>query len=160
MTEPRPGWTLTWLRAAEAFAPRSKCVNSKVGAVAVTQDNRFSWFGYNGPPRDFPAPGDCVNWCPRAKGGEGSGTSDYSACESIHAEVNALLRADASLLDGGGMYVTRAPCITCARTIANSGIRRVTWWESAEDDPARVAAVARYLDSCRVRARAVPREYP
>ena len=147
MTEPRPTWERTWLDAAAAFARRSLCVNSQVGAVAVSADNRFSWFGYNGPPAGFPAEGPCSNWCPRSAGA-GSGTSDYSACASIHAEVNCLLRADASLLLGGTVYSTRAPCINCARVVANSGVSRVVWEWSLEDDPARTARTTAYLAEC------------
>lgn len=147
----RQSWDRTWLDAAAVFARRSLCVNSQVGAVAVSADNRFSWPGYNGPPRGMQVEGPCSNWCPRACG-VGSGTADYSACESIHAEVNALLRADASLLLGGTVYVTRAPCINCARVVANSGVARVVWDLAAEDDPARTAGVTDYLLACGLEA--------
>ncbi len=145
----RASWQDTWLLVADAVAGRARCVNSSVGAVVVTADNRVAATGYNGPPRGFMAGGPCSGWCPRAAG-NGTGTADYSACESIHAEVNALLRADATLIQGGTMYVTRVPCVNCARVVANSGVRRIVARRTPEDDPVRVNAVDAYLAGCGV----------
>lgn len=157
MDHARPGWDRTWLDSAAVFARRSLCVNSQVGAVAVSHDNRYSWHGYNGPPRGLRRDTPCSNWCPRASG-KGSGTSDYSACASIHAEVNALLRSDASLLFGGTLYVTRAPCINCARVVANSGVHRVVWEKNDEDDLERVGAVVGHLMACEIEPLVLSRE--
>lgn len=148
----RPSWTETWLDSASVVARRSLCVNSKVAALVVSRDNRFHWVGYNGPPSGLPVYGPCSGWCPRAIAGEGSGTADYSACESIHAEVNVLLRADASLIEGGTMLVTRAPCINCARVIANSGLEVVVAKRNEEDDLAKAEAVFQYLRRCGLKA--------
>ena len=150
-TDSRPTWSRTWLDQAAVIAKRSRCVNAQVGAVVVSGDNRFNWQGYNGPPAGLQLAGACSNWCPRARG-EGSGTADYSACSSIHAEINVLLRADASLIGGGTMYVTRAPCINCARVIANSGLATVRCEPNDTDDPARAREVFLYLAQCRVKA--------
>jgi dCMP deaminase len=141
----RATWDQTWLRVAMAVAQRSRCVNSAVGAVVVTYDNRLNSTGYNGPPRGLKLDGDCAGWCPRAQG-EKTIPSDYSACASIHAEVNALLRADATVIENGKMYVTRAPCINCAKIVANSGVRSVFCARTEED--AHAAFVFDYLRDC------------
>lgn len=62
--------------------------------------------------------------CPRAlTGGSGGG---YEDCISIHSEANALLHSDyTARKDGGTIYVNGRPCFSCAKLIANSGIRRV-----------------------------------
>lgn len=49
----------------------------------------------------------------------------YTDCVSLHAEANALMTADRSAWDGGTVYVTSNICYSCAKLIANSGLRRV-----------------------------------
>jgi deoxycytidylate deaminase len=51
--------------------------------------------------------------------------STYDDCVSIHAEMNAIAYADRSSMEGGTMYVTSTVCWSCAKVIANSGIRNV-----------------------------------
>lgn len=148
MTDIRPGWDRTWLDVAGVIAKRSLCNNSRVGAVVVTGEQRLNSTGYNGPPRGMQVKGPCKGWCPRGKDRTGRGTADYSSCVSIHAEVNALLRADATQISGGTMYVTRAPCINCARIIANSGLAKVVCEQNDEDDKDRAAEVFVYLYDC------------
>lgn len=54
-----------------------------------------------------------------------SGPSDFSDCPSLHAEANALMAADRSTWQGGTMYVTKDPCVPCAKLVANSGLARL-----------------------------------
>ena len=53
----------------------------------------------------------------------------------IHAEQNALLFAARKGISvkGATMYVTSAPCIECAKAIAESGIKMVIWKEVYKD---------------------------
>lgn len=53
--------------------------------------------------------------------------SGYENCISNHAEVNALLHADRSKVEGGTLYVTDEPCIGCCKVIANSGIEWIVY---------------------------------
>jgi dCMP deaminase len=55
--------------------------------------------------------------------------SDYDNCIANHAEVNALLYADRSKVEGGTLYITAEPCTGCRKVIANSGVLRVVWPE-------------------------------
>lgn len=145
----RPTWARTWLAAARQVAKRSLCENSQVAAFVVSADNAFQWVGYNGPPRGFKTDDKtCSHWCPRAMSAKGSGTADYSACESLHAEDNVLLKADPTLRAGGAIYITRAPCINCARKIANSGLAVVAFEVVEEDDPIRTDKTVQYLLAC------------
>jgi deoxycytidylate deaminase len=61
-----------------------------------------------------------------------------SGCDGIHAEVNALLRANGKARIA---YVTHAPCWHCMKTIANSGVNRVVFLDAdtLEDRTARLA---------------------
>lgn len=53
--------------------------------------------------------------------------SDYGNCISIHAEENLLIHARREDLDGGTVYVTRAPCYRCLPRLQAAGVFRVVW---------------------------------
>ncbi len=140
----RPSWDQTWLAVASTIALRSRCSKRQVGAVIVTRDNRVAAVSYNGPPRGAQLNGPCANWCPRAQFGETS--PEYANCRSIHAEANALLRADWTEIQGGTIYVSSASCVNCAKLVANSGLRRLVHVVRPEDhyrDPDTVEELLR-----------------
>ncbi|MEY3679056.1 MAG: hypothetical protein RI924_1197 [Bacteroidota bacterium] len=108
------------MNLASDLALRSHCVKAQVGAV-LTKDTRIISIGYNGPPagthncdEDWPETG-----CPR--------DSKNSCSLALHAEENAILYANknGSSLEGATLYLTLSPCISCARLIFSSGIKKV-----------------------------------
>ncbi len=110
---------------AENLGLRSHCVKAKVGAV-LTKDTRIISLGYNGPPAGTH---NCdVEWpehgCPRDSKG--------SCSLALHAEMNAILYASKNnvSLEGCTLYVTLSPCISCARIIYSTGIKKVLFKES------------------------------
>jgi deoxycytidylate deaminase len=108
--------------------------------VLVDEHNQIVIVGYNGPPAGWRAPlvnvddgtslgtrplapfETCGSFCERAKTG---GSLSYDDCVSSHSETNALIHADAARLRNGSAYITSCPCYSCAKILANSGIRRV-----------------------------------
>lgn len=116
---------LIYMELAEKLATRSHCVKAQVGAV-LTKDTRIISLGYNGPPAgthncdiDFPIEG-----CPRDSKG--------SCSLALHAEQNAILYAaknNVSMQDAT-LYVTLSPCISCARVIYTTGIKKVYFMHS------------------------------
>jgi len=107
------------------LAQRSHCVKAQVGAV-LTKDTRIISIGYNGPPagthncdEDFPDVG-----CPR--------DSKNSCSLALHAEENAILYAvkNGATLEGTTLYLTLSPCLSCARLIFSSGIKKV-WFKNS-----------------------------
>lgn len=105
------------------MALRSECSLAQVGAVIVNDKNRIIATGYNGPPANSIATESCRLSCPRSRPHAGSQVSSYGfGCISIHAEANALLFCDRSMIEGGTLYVNAVPCEDCAKLIANSGI--------------------------------------
>lgn len=127
----RPTWDQTWMEVARRIAKRSLCDRDQVGAVIVPVGNGDGFVAsYNGPPAGYPVEGTCSNWCDRAGASRTENCvpllqRDYSDCPSAHAEQNAITRADFSKIKGGTIYVTSAVCITCAKSVANSGVARV-----------------------------------
>jgi deoxycytidylate deaminase len=115
------------MAVADAFAKRSLCVRSQVAAVIVTPDNRVVSIGYNGPPAKMNLKKDCRSWCPHGKETElGTGT-DYNLSCTIHAEINAITRADWVAMQGGTLYATRTPCHDCVKVIGGSGLANVVF---------------------------------
>lgn len=126
----RPTWDDTWFDIANIISQRSLC-KTRVGAVIVTEDNRPISVGYNGPPKGFNHYDyDCRAWCKRAV----DPTLSYDECPSLHAEQNALMTADKSAFSGGYIYVTSHVCGTCAKLIANSGLRAVFVSDTSEEN--------------------------
>lgn len=121
----RPSFDTIYMNLATDLAKRSHCVKAQVGAV-LTKDTRIISIGYNGPPagthncdEEFPEHG-----CPR--------DSKNSCSLALHAEENAILYAvrNGSTLQGATLYLTLSPCISCARLIYSSGIKKV-WFKNS-----------------------------
>jgi dCMP deaminase len=73
----------------------------------------------------------------------------YEDCPSLHAEANALIAADRSTWQGGTIYVTGSCCMTCAKLVANSGLKRLVWQEETVDRSyRRPEASVEFLRSC------------
>src|SRR5690606_3407952 len=96
--------------------------------------NRIVATGYNGPPsglRIRAAYAMCDFDCPRVNSGDDPHPY-YEDCFSIHAEANALMFCDRRDREGGTIYVTGTICFSCAKLIANSGLKRVVMVDSAD----------------------------
>ena len=113
------------MNLASDLAKRSHCIKAQVGAVLV-KDTRIISIGYNGPPADthncdeeWPEHG-----CPRDSKG--------SCSLALHAEENAILFAvkNGAQLEGATLYTTLSPCLSCARLIFSSGVKKVYYQHS------------------------------
>lgn len=100
---------------AETVKLKATCPQDSVGAVFVTYDYEIIATGYNGAPRGFDhCPPDCSGKCSNV----------------IHAEANAIIQAAkrGTRLEESHLYVTRWPCINCARMLVNLNIKSVNSW--------------------------------
>ena len=123
--DPRPSWDEYFMGIAEVVARRSNCIRRHVGAV-VMKDNHILATGYNGTPRGVK---NCFEGgCPRCAGKTKSGTH-LEECLCTHAEQNAICQAAlyGHALEGGTIYITISPCLTCAKLIINAGICEVVY---------------------------------
>jgi dCMP deaminase len=121
----KPSFDIIFMNLSTDLAQRSHCVKAQVGAV-LTKDTRIISIGYNGPPagthncdEEFPNVG-----CPR--------DSKNSCSLALHAEENAILYAvkNGATLEGATLYLTLSPCLSCARLIFSSGIKKV-WFKNS-----------------------------
>jgi len=108
----RPDRDQYFLSIARSAAERSTCARRRVGAVLVDHRGRILSTGYNGSPGGY---AHCQEL----------GCDIRQPCQwSVHAEINALLFAE-NREPRKTLYVTTAPCRSCALAIANAGVTRV-----------------------------------
>lgn len=130
--DPRPTWDVYFLKLAADVATRANCSRRKVGAIIV-KDNHIIATGYNGTPSKVK---NCFDGgCPRCSGEQASGKG-LDECICVHAEQNAICQAakHGNSVDGGTIYITIQPCLTCAKLIINSGIKEVVYEGSYPSD--------------------------
>lgn len=149
---PRPGWDTIWMDFAGALSLRSTCSRMSVGCVVVSTDNStVLGLGYNGGP----------------KGGNNACLSDEPGkCGHLHAEINALLKANYRDAAARKAYITLSPCLNCAIALVNFGVEEVIYRDAYRDltpikiltdrgvqvrqfDPARVPERDLYLNKDR-----------
>lgn len=127
-----------YLNIAHSVSLRSSCITRQYGAVVV-KDGEIIATGYNGSPRGEKNCCD-LGYCKRydkLKWGDSVHThndGDYNSCESVHAEMNALISASRKDLIGSTLYlfgiengrrINSEPCPICSRMIKNAGVARV-----------------------------------
>jgi len=119
------------MRIAQLVAERSTCIRRSVGAIIV-RDKHILTTGYNGAPKGLP---HCIDvGCLREELGIPSGER-VEICRGIHAEQNALVQA-ARLgvsVEGGTLYSTTQPCVTCSKLLINAGIVHILYLEPYAD---------------------------
>ena len=104
-----------FMTVAKAVATRSTCLDKQVGCVLVDRGNNIIATGYNGFPKGL---GNCCDkqWCAKERGLE---------CIAVHAEQNALLRANADVIKT--CYCTLEPCLDCGKMLLNTSCERVVF---------------------------------
>jgi len=150
MTHKPSSWDELWMGVATLVGQRSKCASAQYGAVIVSHDNRVLSVGYNGPPAGKETEGLCDSWCPRGFASSHGRVvdRDYSDCDAVHAEMNALLRASNLWLEQKPkLYVNGVTCHGCALAVANSGVKRVTLLVTPYEQKRDPAATSELLRS-------------
>ena len=120
-----PDFDDIYMELAVNLAKRSHCIRRHVGAV-LAKDTRIISIGYNGPPAG-------THNCDKEWPQEGCPKDSKGSCSlAIHAEQNAILYAvkNNTSVEGSTLYVTLAPCLSCARIIYSTGISKVIYLKS------------------------------
>ena len=131
----RPSWDDYFIDIAKHVATRSTCLRRYVGAIIV-KDKRILSTGYNGAPRGLPHCNEIG--CLREKLGIPSGQRQ-EICRGLHAEQNSIVQAalHGVTIQGGQIFCTHQPCVTCAKMIINAGIVKVVCAEEYPDELGR-----------------------
>lgn len=119
MQKTKPDWDSIWYNLCYNVSLRSNDPRLQVGAVIVTEDNSCVLaIGYNGDEHGGKNKPDSLEL----------GKSGF-----IHAEANALLKANYADYRNKKMYLTHSPCVVCARMIINGGIKKVIYSQDYRD---------------------------
>ena len=124
-----------FLDEASSIAKQSLCTRRKYGAVLVSRNGEFLSKGCNFISDNC----DClINGCPRDRNNSEHNTHDYTGCNSIHAEMVALLSYDNKMLDfiGGTLYLVgydsngeridnAIPCPNCLKHLKHMYINKL-----------------------------------
>jgi dCMP deaminase len=123
---------------ASVVSERGTCSRLQVGVV-ISRDGRIIVTGYNGAPAGID---HCNHTCDCGFPGNPNMPNHTEDCAkrqpctvSSHAEQNAIAFAakHGLALDQSELHVTHGPCLACARSIINAGIRKVTYVEEFRD---------------------------
>ena len=119
----RAPWDEYFMRIAQEVATRSTCDRKNVGAVIV-RDKTILSTGYNGSVRGMPHCDDVGHFM-----------ENGHCIATVHAEANAIIQAakNGVAVDGADIYITASPCWHCFKLIANSGIKRIFYFEFYRD---------------------------
>lgn len=134
---------LKWLKSCDLLSRIfSTCSKRQYFSVIVADNKRILSQGYNGSPPGYP---HCDQGnCARAIENSPSG-SNYDNCVANHAEANALLWCDPHQRQGATLIINGTPCLSCAKLISGSGIRRVVGYE--DNTYAEIELVKSFLDA-------------
>jgi len=105
-------WISAYIDIAERISLLSNAKRLKVGAIVV-KNHRIISIGYNGTPEGWD------NIC--------EDKNNKTKPEVIHAEMNCIQKLAKSNESGedSDMFITHAPCMSCAKAIYGSGIKNV-----------------------------------
>jgi dCMP deaminase len=113
-----------YLQICELLTQRSTCQRLGVGCVITSAEGRVLATGYNGPPKNG---AHCTEI-----------TCDLStSCKrALHAEINAIgyCAEQGISIQGGILYCSYAPCLSCAQAIVASGIQSVVYKTEFRDN--------------------------
>jgi dCMP deaminase len=133
------------MKVAETYANLSSATRLKVGCVIVKNDTIIG-IGYNGMPSGWDNVCEEVD-TPTLPYLQGDGPILKTKKEVIHAEINAISKVARSTnsSDGADMFITHAPCIECAKSLFQSGIKRVFYRDTYRTDDG-----LKFLEKCDV----------
>ncbi len=132
-------WDEYFMGIAILSAQRSKDEWTQVGSCIVNSENKILSVGYNGMPRG--CNDDNMPW--ERKGATALDTKYPYVC---HAELNAILNNDGSILKGATMYTTLFPCNECAKAIIQTGIKKVIYLSDKYADTDSTLASKKMFD--------------
>ena len=120
-----------YMEYAKELSKEANCIKGQVGAIIV-KDNEIVAKGVNSVPNGIePCTEEtCIRKVLKLKSGE-----RQELCFVVHAEQNALLDALDKRIDikGSTVYVTKQPCMICAKMLINAGIKRIVYLKPYPD---------------------------
>lgn len=137
-------WDEYFMNVAILTSLRSSDMNTKVGSVLVSKENKIIGTGYNGIPRnldhrDFPITND-----------RNLKYNETKYAYVVHAELNSILNSTVFDLNDSKLYCTLFPCNECAKVIIQKGIKEIIYLSDKYHDNPEYVASRRLLNSANV----------
>ena len=113
------------------LSKQANCIKGQVGAILVKEDQIISE-GVNSTPNGIKP---CTEeTCLRKKLNLKSG-EHQELCFVVHAEQNALINAlnKGINVKDSTLYVTKQPCMICAKMLINAGIKKIYYKKAYPD---------------------------
>ncbi|HIK01701.1 TPA: cytidine/deoxycytidylate deaminase family protein [archaeon] len=128
----RTSWDTYFVDITNLVKERSTCNRAKVGAILV-KNRRIISTGYNGAAKGTKHCSEVG--CNVIKAGENPENLRDHCSRTIHAEQNAIIQAAlfGVAIEGATLYCTHTPCYTCAKMIANAGVKEVIYMKTYDD---------------------------
>jgi len=125
----KPRFREYYMDIADRTALLSRARRLQVGCVIV-KDDRIISVGYNGTPSGWDNNCEFEYLNP-----ETNVVELVTKPEVLHAEMNALMKLARSVESGesASLFVTHAPCMNCAKSIYQSGIKEVFYRQTYKD---------------------------
>jgi|688.fasta_scaffold486546_2 dCMP deaminase len=143
---------IKWIKACIECAKIFSTCGKKQYWCFIIDDHGYGRIvgqGYNGVPSGMKHCKD--GGCPRFLNNVPSGTPyDHGPglCYSSHAEVSALAHGDGFRYSNSTLYVNGEPCLTCAKSIAAAGIKRIVHLK--EEDKVSSKDVRQFFNSASI----------
>lgn len=123
-----------YMQLAFEEAQNANCAKGKVEAIIIKDGEILSKGNNSVPTGCVPCTEEtCIRKVLKLKSGE-----KQELCRVVHAEQNAILNALFKMnnLDNSSIYVTKSPCMICAKIIINSKIKKVYYANKYPDENA------------------------
>ena len=114
-----------FIQVAKLAALQSSAVRLQVGAVVCDHRGDMVAYAYNGTVRGMD------NCCEDEFHNEDGGSYLVTKPDTIHAEPNLIAHAARRgvSIDGGTVFLTHSPCMSCAALMIQAGIQEVYFLE-------------------------------
>ena len=141
-------WDEYFMSIAVLTSLRSKDINTKVGSVIVSNDNKVLGTGYNWLPTSineslFPTTNDIKN----------NSYENTKYAYVVHSELNAILNTTVLDLTGSRLYCTLFPCNECAKIISQKRISEVIYLSDKYHDESSYIASRKIFDAMNITTR-------
>jgi len=124
----RISWDNYFKKITEDVSLRSNCLTRQCGAILIKEKMIIST-GYNGTPKGVK---NCFKGgCPRCNDSKIKSGEALDRCICVHAEENAIIQAayHGMSTKDATLYTIYCPCIFCAKSIVNAGIKEVIYFD-------------------------------
>ncbi|RUA05843.1 MAG: cytidine deaminase [Fusobacteria bacterium] len=145
-------WDEYFMGVAILSGHRSKDPSTQVGACIVNEEKRIVGVGYNGFPRGISDSDPNFSW------GKTGTFLETKYPFVVHAEQNAILNSTKNL-NNCTIYVGLFPCNECAKSIIQSGIKKVVYLSDKHRKADSTIASKMLFDSAKIEyTKLIPRK--